>query len=490
SLGYAPVMVRKDSIWFPLSVTFAVALLVYLYTLSSSIGWHDSAELALTAWLPTINHAPGSPVHNLLNYLPARLFTEPYLATNFMSALAAALSVAVLAALIMALVGDALIAVLCAVLFGVSFQVWASAVTTEIYSLGLMFLAGAMLAGWYWHTDQRRFSWWLMLLSYGLATGAYFANILLWPAFAFLIYKSSEKNAAAPFLALIRFGLFGLAMVVLIASVNFLLAGQMLPFGAVRPQSIAELLTYMSGAQYEPLQARSGGAWRLVEHASIFGKSLLYLPVIFAFAGWIALLRAQATYAWFTAFIFAIYIGYYTVFGSGDYYLMVNPAYFVCMLWAGYGAHWVSQKLPVRNRLLPVYALLLLLVVAQLYTQLEGRRMMAADKSAERFTAETFEFLPQDAVAIVGWRELTPLVYQQTVHGKRPDIRFVLPAMTRRYYAHGSLDDYASFVDRVACDYPVFTMKPAAELNMESEVVAGPVEAVWRRIVPGVSPCE
>jgi hypothetical protein len=481
-------MIRKDSIAFPVAIGSTISLVIYLLTMSRSVGWHDSAELALTAWLFAPSHAPGSPLHTLIAHFPATLLSEAYLGTTLVSVMAAALSAGLLAGLIHRFVGNVLLSVLAALGFALSFQVWASAVITELYSLGMVFLATAMLAAWSWQDSRSKAAWKVMLLGYGLSLGAYFANVLLLPAFAFLIYK----RAVNPVRSVMVFGVFTAIVVMLIAAANYLLAVNAFPFGAVKPDSLAGLFGYMSGAQHDPLAARFGGGLglsRLVEHLEIFSRSIAYVPVVLAAIGFYAFVKKHVVYAWFTAFVFLIYLVYYTLFGSGDYYLMVSPAYFVVTIWVASGVLWINERLNWNHSSVPGYALLAIFLCAQLFLQFEGRRGMAKDKSAELFAAEVFAYLPQDAIAVTGWRELTTLNYFQAVHNRRPDLRFVLPARTGRHYRHGIVDDYVPFVTDTVCMQAVFTMKPLPDLDLATIPLAGPVLANWEQVVPAVANC-
>jgi hypothetical protein len=168
---------------------------------------------------------------------------------------------------------------------------------------------------------------------------------------------------------------------------------------------------------------------------------------------------------------------------------MVGPAYFVVAIWVASGVLWVNEKLHWNHSSVPGCTLLAILLCVQLFLQFEGRRAMARDKSAEIFAAEAFEFLPQGSVAIAGWRELTTLNYFQAVHSERSDLRFVLPARTRRYYRHGVVEDYVSFISELVCKQRVYTMKPVPDLNVVLEPVAGVNEADWRRINPAAGSC-
>jgi hypothetical protein len=182
--------------------------------------------------------------------------------------------------------------------------------------------------------------------------------------------------------------------------------------------------------------------------------------------------------------VFAIYTGYYTIFGPGDYFMMIVPAYFVIAFWIACGIVWLGDslawlRLPVMIWLLPG-----VLIVGLLLTQFEGRRYMALDMAPERFAEAAFANLPQDAVAIAGWKEFAVLNYFQTTRQQRMDIRFVVPARTQRIYGHGLVDDYLKLVSATICDSPVFTLKQTSELKAAYELVKSAEIPPWYKLAP------
>ena len=432
----------------------AVAL-IYILTLSRSVGWHDSAELAITAFLPGASHAPGSPLHALLGNLFAAVFSEAHIGTTVLSAVMAVLSVGVLAALLYAITGAPFAAVLGAVAYGLSFQVWANAVITELYSLGAACLGLALVAVVWASVQATAARCGAVLLFYCLALAAYFGNIILWPVFAWFFWQVAGMRG------LILYGVFTAASVALIGAANAGLAAHALPFGSVRPDSLASVFLYMSGAQHEPLQIRTVTEWsgRFLEHSEIFLRSTGYVAVVPAAFGLRFLQQRAATFGIVTAGVFLFYMGYYTFFGSGDYYLMVVPAYFIFYLWVGCGLAWLLRRFNFPAVAYPVAGLVIIYVAVLLLWQLPGRRAMAQDRTAERFAATALEHLPADALVVLGYRNLTTLTYFQAVEGQRPDLTLILPARDQRYYLHGDVADYQAAVGALPCERAALTNK-------------------------------
>jgi hypothetical protein len=457
-----------------------VSFVVYFLTLTQSVGWNDSPELALAAWQMGASHAPGSPLHAVLGRLMMVFFEEPYRGVTLLSALCTSISVGVLALLASALKRSNLIALCAALIYAFSYQVWASAVMTEIYSLSICFLSIALLNAWYWRISSKRRNFVLLVLAYALSLAAYFANILLAPAFAYLIYRVSSRKAVDLLSFSVAIGL----TILIIGFANYLLAKNVLPYGEVAPDSIVNMFLYMSGSQHAPLNFRDMTfvLTRLIEHLSIFSRSLLFLGIPLGLLGGFSLARIDKVTAHFLLLIFVIYMAYYTIFGPGDYFMMVLPAYFVFCIWIALGALWLIDR--ARNprwewlpRLVPVCVIAGLVLV-----QFDARRLMARSFEAESFATATFEFLPSGSLAIAGRKEFPTLRYFQDVHGRRQDVRFILPARSVRRYPHGEVSDYVAFVGDAICSVPVFTLKDLPDLGDQYQLQYDDADSPWMRV--------
>jgi len=458
------------------------ALLVYFPTASRSLGWHDAAELAYTAWALGASHAPGSPMHSVLGFLTTRIATEPFQGVVLLSVFTASIAAGLLALLLYLLRPSFSIALAAAMVFALSFQVWAAAVATEVYSLSMLFLAAAILSGWLWraHATDKYFV--AMLCAYALALASYFGNILLLPAFLYLAWMAPASSRRY-----LTFFVLGVALTtVLIGLANYLLAKNAAPFGEIYPDSIWNLILYMTGSQHDPLQFRDVSfiLMRIAEHAAIFTRSIFYLGVPLAAVGAYYMDRLDRVFGLFILGIFAIYIGYYTLFGPGDYYMMVIPAYFVAALWVGLGGAYLSDKLsrPWGNML--GWLCPAVLAAGLLLMQFDGRRAMAVAMDSERFAEIAFAVLPENAIAITGWKEYAVLNYFQAVHGRRPDVRVVVPARTRRQYSHGEVQDYLEFIAVSICDGPVFTTKNLPEMQPDFDLLQDDDTAPWALMRP------
>ena len=461
-------------------VVVSVALIVYLLTMSRSIGWHDSAELALAAWQLGASHAPGSPLHSLLGHITAQIFAAPFLGVTFLSVLSATVSAGILAFLIVLISGDILAAVCAGLLYAFSYQVWTSAVITEVYSLGMMFLSIALVAVYLWQRDRARWQMAIMAGFYALSLAAYFANILLLPAFCCLIFMVSASRLKDLIIFLVVAG----CAVVAISLANYQLAMVAAPFGEVLPNTLQNIFLYMSGAQHNPLELSSIShlAGRFWQHGKMFISSVLIITIPFGLAGCYGLIRKNKNYGFFLLSVFAIYFLYYTIFGPGDYYMMVLPAYFAFAIWFACGVTVALRSVENVAVRLFLRGFSPLLVVALLAVQFDSRYAYASSTEAEEFAEVAFAVLPENAVAIVGWKEFSTLRYMQEVKEQRPDVRVIVPARSFRLYNFAAVNDYLLFVAAEICTAPVYTIKAVADLPAEYNLAAAGLNDPWRKI--------
>jgi hypothetical protein len=461
-------------------LTGLCAAIAYLATMSQSVGWHDSAELALVAWQLGASHAPGSPVHSVTGHLLTLIADEPHLATTGLSVLSATLTAMVLSVLLFRVSGSVLVSFSAALLYAFSFQVWASAVVTEVYSLGMLFLSATLLAVWCWLDDRSLRNMVLVSSLYAVSLGAYFANILLFPIFLGLIFLTSparRRDLSVFLLALI-------SSTLLIAAANYSLSLSAPPTGEIIPDSPGNMLLYMSGAQHNPLEFRDALHWigRIWQHSKIFSASIVWAAIPLGLAGVCFLDSSNKLYNRFLALVFAVNFFYYTLFGPGDYYLMVLPAYFVFVIWVACGANGVIALLTDRSHQLIGSWLLILLPGSLFALQFSDRHAAASLLEPEHFAEQIFTGLPHNSIVIVGWKEFTTLRYFQEIGGQRADLRVILPARSLRHYSFGDIDDYMTYISAEICDFPVYTTKDLPDLDADYRLQDVATTDLWQKI--------
>lgn len=468
-------------------IAAALAFVVFFITRSQSAGWHDSAELALSAWQLGASHAPGSPLHSLIGYLFS-IVAEPYKATTFLSILTSSLAAGVVALLAGKLGCKRLAAIGAGALFAFVFPVWPNAVLTELYALNALCVGLLLMALWHWQQRQGSGSLLLGLAVYGLALSAYFANILLVPALAIFVWRASPQP-----LKPLASAIAGTTIAVgVIALVNVWLASRVPAVSEINPDSLVNTFLYMTGANHNPL-AVDGVSFmltRTVEHALSFSANFLFIGIAAGIFGIVALWKTERVYTELLLLVFLTYMGYYTLFGPGDYAYMVAPACLVFAVFCGAGFQTFGDRLN-NPKLKPVAASGALVIAAALVLlQLPERLAAAADQTPERYVENTFASMPDDALLLVRWQQFTTLRYYQEVHEQRPDVKVSLSVLTPRTYNWGQSDNYIDDVTQQLCNgKQVLTDKQPNELPGSFKLVPTDIEGIksiagqWQQVV-------
>jgi hypothetical protein len=466
--------------WFAVAGVVIVACLIYSLSSNPGVGFHDSAELALRASQPGATHSPGAPVHTLLGYVLGQFLPDPALATNWLSILGGSLAAGIVCLILLELGANRKIAFAGGLAFALSFHIWGNSVVTETYSLSIFLLGCSVLTALHWRVKAGTKALVGTGLFYGLALGAHFANIILLPAFIFLTLADNPNRVrdTVYFVALVGLALLGIILA------NVFLAANVAPFGQATPDSLAGILFYMSGAEHDPLEVSGASFYlsRIYEHLTIFSRHYFFVLIPVGLGGACFLARRDWAYAGFLALIFCLYMGYFTLFGAGDYFTMVVPAYFVFSVWVGVAVTWLIKRYPAGAMKYLAYTILPGAILLSLASQFPGRYADARSGRADSFAEQTFAVLPDNSVVIAGWREFTVLAYYQQIYARRPDLTLILPARTKRHYSHADIEDYRVYIDSAICDRPIVTNKLPADLLSDYDVVSIDESSNWHRV--------
>lgn len=442
---------------------------VYLATLVPEVDRGDCAELSLQAYQLGVTHPPGYPLHTVLGKALALLSAEPAVATNLLSAACTSLTVGLMGLLILHSTSDLLASVLVPLLFALSPRIWSMAVTTEVYNVNLLFLSLAvcLLLLWYETSSTRALISSAIVL--GLSLGTYPANILLLPAFGFLLCKSKANRCAEIQLFALVFGLIG----ALTLSFSYWRSHAVTPLGTQYvPSSPLDALRYFTGEQYGTLALHD--AWfyltRPIEHAAIFGRNFLWVGIGFGLLGFLYQWRTRRDWCVFFLLIFAMNLVYFTYYHADDYHYMVNPSYFIFSLWIAYGVRY--RFLGYTKARVMVAVTFILLCAGLLFIQLPGKLDRARSYAVTKFALSSLSKMPENAVVISYWDEFTALLYFQRTRRLREDVVLIERQTQTRHYEHGRVDGYLSYIDSKISSRPIiidyvepvllerFTVKP------------------------------
>ncbi|MBI5868900.1 MAG: DUF2723 domain-containing protein [candidate division Zixibacteria bacterium] len=202
---------RMSDAWLFSICVFITSLAFYVTTMSHTVFWWDSGELAANARVLGIAHRPGFPLYILLGHVFGMFpFGEYFYRINFLSALSAAATLGLVGFVWWQLVFgrlrpssllEGLIPVsLALIAIGGTYTFWIQAVRTEVYAANIV--AIAMLWGCTWQSDRGESGdssgvrwFWAASLVGGLGMAlhhATFASVL--PAFFLFFLVVSKRN--------------------------------------------------------------------------------------------------------------------------------------------------------------------------------------------------------------------------------------------------------------------------------------------------------
>lgn len=460
------------------AIVFGVCLVVYVWHSAPTVRDWDAAERALTLHGLGLSHPPGCPLYTLVGHVFASVFFFLPLerAANLLSAVSTAAAMAWLAALLLRLAPDVRAAGAAALTAAFHPMIWSQAIYSEVYSLHLLFLTGFAwyFARWVRGRDDRDLV--AATLLYGLTVMVHMSSALWAPSIMlFLVWRRRGVFARPRLLlavaAALVVGLTPILYIYLRGSVAMVIGSD------ARPDSLAQLIRYLRGAQFKEMNAPEPV---LLAKRSIMLAALLlygYLGVLFApvVVGAWRWLRRDPAASVSVALGCLLFVAY---FGSGrsfDFKTLVLPVFLPLAAAGAEGWRWAlgdggekrnaalcasdsresispprseSRSLRLRRIALwmsmagPVVQVLLFPTVQRgldaAAAKRPGNRLVAALDEAVGHAPVTFrgDTWPRDAVraldaylganvpgevtVIANWDYYTPIVYYQAARGWAP----------------------------------------------------------------------
>lgn len=203
--------------------SFLISFLVYVVTMQPTVAFWDTGEFAAAAWAMQVPHPPGSPLWTLVGRIGMMLptFADEVARYNFLSVLSSALTVMVLYLTLVRLIrlwrgepksasdivthfGGALIGALS---FTFTDSFWFSALESEVYAFGSLFIALIpwLALVWYDHADEEHSEKYILLIAYiiGLSMGVHqLAMLTIFPVFMLIYYRRRAEVTIASWLGM------------------------------------------------------------------------------------------------------------------------------------------------------------------------------------------------------------------------------------------------------------------------------------------------
>jgi 4-amino-4-deoxy-L-arabinose transferase-like glycosyltransferase len=453
----------RAALWAAWALPFAV----YLFSLSSAVGYWDTGEAQTVPWIFGIMHPTGFPAFTILAGAFAHIVAIGTVAWRV--ALFSAISMTVTAWLVARIVceldGDPWIAAACAWLFAFGSVAWTRGTRAEVHALAVCFAVATLFFALRWYRTGVPANLMAGALTWGLGIASHPIVALLLPALLIVFIAHIRKVTLRTFALAFAALLFGVAWYAYLpARSAAITASRLDPTRALgippgrafwdndHPSTWNGFVKEVSGNEFS-----AGGTFaRIVSPSTYAGRipgyfwtlllELSPLGVLLALGGWFALWQRDdalsiallAALAFPTAFGLA-----YTIEADSQRYYLIGFAVGAAL--AGYGASAVIRELPpLRRMVLAIVVLLSLGLIAVNRQTFEQR----SDPGAQAVIASVIKKTPRDAVLISPWLYATPLAYAA----------YVEHSLGRRVVDTAWLADDAKRVPRWTRTRPVYVV--------------------------------
>ncbi|HEY0139536.1 MAG TPA: DUF2723 domain-containing protein [Thermoanaerobaculia bacterium] len=442
------------------AVTLA-AFVIYVVTLTPTVGLVDSGALTVAAWSLGNAHPPGFPLYLMLTHLATLLpIGTVAFRTNLASAFFAALACGMVSLAAWEMLSyvkppakkkaapepglpPAIVAIASAfagLLLAFSRTLWAYATVTEVYALNTLLVATILwlMLSWRRTNDTKRL--YFAALVFGLALGVHHVTVgLTLIGIAVLVLRT----AGMPFFRSKSFGIAAaIAIVALIAVYAYLpLAASHEPaLNWGDPDDFSGVMKHISAEQYRSYLTTSEDSsqgrdlMRLVTRE--LGPRWLPVALLAAIFGLFTALRHDRTIFWLLLLVILAGFGWmliYPIVNDEDAYLL--PAIVALVLAAAYGVSRARKPVAMAMLILPVLAL-----IVHWPNRDRSRFFVAKD-----YVDNALKTVAPNSLLITGdWQLYSPLFYFLEVEKLRPDVKAIQYGMLIRQW----------YIDQLELRYP------------------------------------
>ncbi|MGH7771293.1 MAG: protein O-mannosyl-transferase family [Candidatus Binatia bacterium] len=321
--------------------------LFYLLTIPPTILWRDTPEFANSAFTLSIAHPAGFPTYallvKLLTFIPVGSIAFK---TNLASAVFSLLTLLLLCAALRLLIKRLYplapstdvhtSSVVAAFLFALGPIVWQNAISTEVYTLNILFLAGLiyLILRWMEEFDPRWF--YISGFLYGLSAGNHATVALFLPGLLAVHYIKRPKGNSCEWMRTIFFFFLGLSVYLYLPVRS--LANPAYDWGD--PQSLRNFLyqitdqkDFVAGDVSPESNATSPFSF-IFNHLSLIALQFSPLGVVLILLGAVPALRGERGLSLLFLWILVSNHFFFWRWESGDAFL---PSYLVLAIFIGVG---------------------------------------------------------------------------------------------------------------------------------------------------------
>jgi hypothetical protein len=407
---------------------FAVSAVVYVRTLLPGVSFGDWAESEMIPSRLGILHPTGYPLYALLGKLFSMIPVETVAyRANLLSAVAAAGAVGIAVLIAVRLGVRPVIAAGAGLALAFTGTIWEEATFSEMNGLHLLLVALLLHRALVWRAERRNRDLVLGAFLAGLCVSNHGLAITVVPIVVlFVLVEARREIVARPWILLESAAAVVLGLTPYLYMILRALAGPSEVYGTFLTWD--GFFAHVSGAQFrgdmhftsiESVRAAWAAMPQVVDHLIAASN------VVFIVAGVIGLAILLLRDHWFGLLLVVlgvvnVYI-YANYLGDLSHYLLTT--WLILTIGLACLAERVIEVIVEWGgpRASSVQYLALILPIVLLATNWTAHDQ-SANRDGERFTAEVFAALPQDAVLLTYWDVLTPMSYKHCIEGVRPDV--------------------------------------------------------------------
>ena len=457
-------------------------LIIYLLTLSPSIQFIDSGELAVVCKTLGIAHPTGYPLYTLWGRLCALLpFKDIIFRANLVSLFSVSLTNLVLLFIILKLLktkSDLTIwtALLTSLIFSFTPTLWSQANSNEVYGLNVFFYSLIILLILIWReklpeangSNPKGVShvFFLLIFVYGLSFGNHMMAVLFLPAISFLFLSYEKKTLFRPqrILLTILFFILGLSIYLYLpirSSQN-----PLLDWG--NPESWSGFKRHVSGWQYQVWMFSASIDQmfsNLAKFVKLFFKNFPIYLLPFTLLGIWKLILTDRRFLVFLLIIFFFTVAYAVNYSIPD----LDPYFLGCFLvnaiFIGNGFFFVFENLHriKLHKIISSFLIFLFILFPMINLK---RNHFEQDRSRNYFAydlvSNILRSMKKDGLIISNlWGHYSPWLYLRYVEQKRPDLVFLAK----------DLCFYSWYADYVKRNYPEIYKNSEDQIKSFSEEI-------------------
>ncbi|MCX6809346.1 MAG: DUF2723 domain-containing protein [Candidatus Berkelbacteria bacterium] len=416
---------------------FLFIFIIYLFTMLPGQAFHDAGEFQTIIHTVQIGHPTGFPTYIIFGkifdiILP---FVAPAWKANFLSLLYTLATLVFILLISINLTKNKLASILATLSAAFILPVFNYAGLADSHTLDRLFFFALFYIMLKISEKWGLWLWIIFALVFGLGLGNHLFLVYSIPGFliwiVYLFFKKGIPLNWHPFVCGFLALILGLSVYILIP-----LKG----FDGNKINAMYALNTYsgfmhhVMGSDFKNLMF-AGGSSKIISQIlagfALFPKNLTVVSTIIGFAGLIYGLTKKFVPTTILLISFCAFLTFSTNYPTSDPSRYFANFYEIYVIWVAFGLTiiffgiskvFIKDKYLKNLSIVVVAGLFVIFVPFSLLLRNFEKVDKSKDRRAENYATEIFDSVPPHSVIICWWNYYTPLWYQQSILGKRPDV--------------------------------------------------------------------